>query len=113
MTVHTAPSWLRVVVTAIISALCCGGLVAAICVWWFHPGSTTDVQTDSVPSQQFADDAGGASSTPLLSGQNPLHIAKPSVSVEGHFSHSAVAVDSEPCSVIGRSDTQITSFLCI
>jgi len=99
----SSPSWLRLVITAVISAVCCGGVVAAICVWWFHPGRPVTDTTDhgGVADVVFADDAGGAG-VPLLSAINPLKPAQPSPSKEGHFSHSAVAVDSIPCSAVGR-----------
>jgi len=104
-TTSSTPSWLRLVLTAVISATCCGGVVAAICVWWFHPGTNSNILDNvSVPDEyNFADDAGGGGTGPLMSAQNPLLTAKPSPSVEGHFSHSAVAVDSVPCSNIGRN----------
>ena len=50
----------------------------------------------------FADDGGGAGSVGNLSLSNPLESAKPSSSLERRFSFSAVAVDSGPCSVVGR-----------
>ena len=62
---------------------------------WGHPAAET-------PGHNLADDAGGTGTVPLLSAQNPLKTAAPSPSIEGHFSHSAVAVDSVPCSAIGR-----------
>jgi len=99
-----SPGWVRLVVTAVLSALCCGGVVAAICVWWFSPGVTLTNNTPQhheEPGYVFADDAGG-DGAPLLSALDPLKTAKPSPSKEGHFSHSAVAVDSIPCSSIGR-----------
>ena len=100
----STPSWLRLVLTAVISALCCGGMVAAICVWWFHPAAEINILENAAetPGHNFADDAGGTGTVPLLSAQNPLKTAAPSPSIEGHFSHSAVAVDSVPCSAIGR-----------
>eukprot|EP00092_Neocalanus_flemingeri_P032572 GFUD01035427.1.p1 GENE.GFUD01035427.1~~GFUD01035427.1.p1 ORF type:complete len:627 (+),score=232.88 GFUD01035427.1:244-2124(+) len=100
----TTPSWLRLVLTAVISAICCGGIVAAICVWWFHPGTDNNILDNSTEAtlDHFADDAGGGGISPLLSAQNPLKAPKPSRSIEGHFSHSAVAVDSVPCAAIGR-----------
>ena len=63
-----SPSWLRLVITAVISAVCCGGVVAAICVWWFHPGIPVTHSTGhgKVADVVFADDAGGAG-VPLLS----------------------------------------------
>ena len=100
----TTPSWLRLVLTSVISAICCGGVVAAVCVWWFHPNTGADIRENvpDIAGDNFADDAGGGSTGPLLSAQNPLQTAKPSLSLEGHFSHSAVAVDSVACAAIGR-----------
>jgi len=51
----------------------------------------------------FSDDAGGEGAVSLLSAKNPLKDAKPSKSLEGHYSHSAVSVDSIPCAKIGRN----------
>ena len=103
-TSSSTPSWVRLVLTSVLSALCCGGVVAAICVWWFHPATNRDIleNVSESPGYNFADDAGGTGAVPLLSAANPLRTAKPSPSLEKHFSHSAVAVDSVPCSAIGR-----------
>jgi len=122
-TSSSTPSWVRLVLTSVLSALCCGGVVAAICVWWFHPATNRDIleNVSEAPGYTFADDAGGTGTAPLLRAANPLRTAKPSPSLEKHFSHSAVAVDSVPCSAIGRDilsrggtavDTAIAVLFC-
>ena len=38
-----------------------------------------------------------------MSQENPLSLPPPSLSAEAHYDHSAVAVDSVPCSTVGRN----------
>ena len=85
----------------LISAICCGCVVAAFCVWWFKPASKNVILSVKTVEDNFADDAGGAGTGPIPA-NDPLTPPRPSQSVEGHFSHSAVAVDSVPCAAIGR-----------
>ena len=51
------------------------------------------------PSSAGADDAGGGAA---LDSPDPLSPPPPSGSRLGSFAHAAVAVDSEPCSRVGR-----------
>ena len=103
------PGWVKIIVTAVISAACCGGIIAAICVAYLTPRGqqvTTESPTLSQLSPgSWADDAGGGGT--VNTGDNPISLPPPSPSVQGRFSHAAVAVDSEPCAAIGRQVLEI------
>ena len=77
----TYPGWLRIFLTAVITALCTAGLVAAILVWHLTPTPTpTPTPTSSsssLPSpavNNVADDAGGEGSAPVNQ-ENPFRKA--------------------------------------
>ena len=52
------PGWVKILVTAIISAACCGGIVAAILITYLTPRDQL-VPDNMDPSDMAADDAGG------------------------------------------------------
>ena len=80
----TYPGWLRIFLTAVITALCTAGLVAAILVWQLTPTptpsptlSSSSSSSSSLPSpavNNVADDAGGEGSAPVNQ-ENPFRKA--------------------------------------
>jgi len=97
------PGWVKIIVVAVISAACCGGIVAGICIYALTPQQQEIVPTETSSereSRNVADDAGGI--TALDDSRNPLIPPPPSNSLLGQFSHAAVAVDSKDCAKVGR-----------
>ena len=103
-----SPTWPRVILTAIVSALCAGALVAGICVWAFTPrpipppDQPTELPPPLLPSGAHASDEGQGTALDGDANELPLTEPQPSVSMEGHFLHAAVSVDSVPCADVGR-----------
>lgn len=112
-----SPSWARLILTAVVTAICTGAVVAAVCVWAFtpRPAAQRPASTDDElppprggsraltppPSSGFASDEGQGSALDSIS-PLPLTEAAPSESREGRFLHGAVSVDSKPCANVGR-----------
>ena len=76
----TYPGWLRILITAIITAVCTAGVLAAILVWQLTPPPPSSSSTSSSSSSSssglpspaaVADDAGGEGSAPLNQ-ENPF-----------------------------------------
>lgn len=103
-----SPSLARIILTAIVSALCAGALVAGVCVWAFTPrpappsDQPTELPPPLVPSGAPASDEGQGSALDEGANELPLTEPQPSASTEGHFLHAAVSVDSVPCAAVGR-----------
>jgi len=105
------------ILTAVVTAICTGAVVAAVCVWAFtpRPAAQRPASTDDElppprggsraltppPSSGFASDEGQGSALDSIS-PLPLTEAAPSESREGRFLHGAVSVDSKPCANVGR-----------
>ena len=74
------PGWLRILLTAILTAVCTGGLLGAILVWQLTPtpsSSSSSSSSSALPSpgaHSVADDAGGEGSAPLNQ-ENPFRKA--------------------------------------
>ena len=102
-TMNSSPSWLRILLTALVTAVCTGGLVAAVCVWVFTPRPlhplAKDLPPPALPPRFATDEGGGAEATDV---RLPLTEPQASSSVQGKFLHGAVAVDSVPCARVGR-----------
>jgi len=104
-------SWGRLIITAVVSAVCTGAIVAAVCVWAFTPRPAEDqgridlppplAQKPGRPESSWASDEGQGAPLDLKS-PLPLTEPQPSESREGRFLHAAVAVDSKPCARVGR-----------
>jgi len=85
-----------------------GGIVAGICVWQFtvteaahHAGEVNGGGEDEVPAA--ADDQGGSTLSDLVAKYiDPVSDPNPSFSRLGQFNQATVAVDSIPCSKVGK-----------
>lgn len=96
------PGWTRLLVTAVISAVCSAGIIAGILVLALTQGPEGNNNSGTVPpggQGDMADDAGGGA---VIDTADPLSPPPASPSVQGHFTHAAVAVDSTPCPAIGK-----------
>ena len=91
-----SPSWVRLILTAVVTAICTGAIVAAVCVWQFTPRPVAAAQRqaksdDELPpplasssssssaAQMFASDEGQGSALDSTS-PLPLTEAPPSES---------------------------------
>ena len=97
--VRSNPSWGRLILTAVVSAICTGAIVAAVCVWAFTPRPQIPTSKDgelppplappSSSGAMWASDEGQGSaldsSSPL-----PLKEAAPSGSRQGCLHYSGV-----------------------
>jgi len=100
----TTPDWVRTLSISFISSICAGGLVAGICVLLLtNPQCENGVCPPGFqgPAEDMADDAGGEGAA--SSKADPLTIPPPSPSKLSEYSLAAVAVDSAPCSTIGKN----------
>lgn len=97
----SSPSWVRVILTAVVTAICTGAVVAAVCVWQFTPRPVASAQrqaksddelppplassasSSSAAGQMFASDEGQGSALDSTS-PLPLTEAPPSESRQGH-----------------------------
>ena len=92
MTGGGSPSWARLILTAVVTAICTGAVVAAICVWAFtpRPAEQRPASTDEElppplappPKSGFASDEGQGSALDSIS-PLPLTEAAPSESRQG------------------------------
>jgi len=102
------PSWARSVGLSLISALVAGSLVAVVCVVVFTQKINqfeAEDQHDETDELHLADDGGGDGVGGVAGAADKLPVvqAKPSKSLLRSYSQAAVAVDSGPCSTVGRS----------
>ena len=89
-----SPSWARLILTAVVTAICTGAVVAAICVWAFTPRPAAQGPASSddelppplvlPPSSGFASDEGQGSALDSTS-PLPLTEAAPSESRQVHL----------------------------
>ena len=88
-----SPSWARLILTAVVTAICTGAVVAAVCVWAFTPRPVAGLPDNKLPSplaqrpslsSGFASDEGQGSA---LDSDSPLPLteAAPSESRQEHL----------------------------
>ena len=90
-----SPSWARLILTAVVTAICTGAVVAAVCVWAFTPRPVAQLPDNELPSplaqtlrpsvsSGFASDEGQGSALDSTS-PLPLTEAAPSEIRQGHL----------------------------
>jgi len=95
--------WIKTVAISVLSAICAGGIIAAICVGIFTNKLNNLYQEKPVDGLEYGSDGGLANISFHPSLALLLTEPSPSSSLLKSFPTAAVAVDSTPCSKIGRN----------